>query len=167
VKPLIAIAGKSGSGKTTLAEAVASLYGIPHDSFAAPIRWALLELGMKAPHPRRLMQGIGTLVRDWNQDHFIELLALRHPDLFLTGLVIDDLRYENEFHWLRERGFTLVYLEGSFRPLMGEEAEHESEHALAADRLPFDLVLPAGSGLLARLEALTRLLGERLSDPVS
>jgi hypothetical protein len=134
------------------------IYGIPRDSFAAPIRWALSELGVAAPYPRRLLQGIGQLLREHDADHFIALLALRNPDMDRTGLVIDDLRYENEFRWLRERGFLLVYLEGSYRPLEGSDAEHESENALSPERVHFDLVLPFGTGVAQRVAAIRRLL---------
>ena len=158
MKPLIAIAGKSGAGKTTLAEALSSRYGIPRDSFAAPIRWALMELGVKAPYPRQLLQGMGMLLRAWNPDHFIELLALRNAERHQTGLVIDDLRFPNEYQWLRQHGFLVVYIEGSFRPLQGAEAEHESEHSLSPELVPFDLVLPAGSTVAQRVVAVASLL---------
>ncbi len=126
-----------------------------------------MELGVLAPYPRRLMQGIGQLLREHGPGHFIDLLALRNPEFRRTGLVIDDLRYENEFRWLREQGFVLIYLEGSFRPLEGREAEHESENGLSPERFGFDLVVPAGSGLAQRLSAIHRLLRDRLVDPVA
>jgi hypothetical protein len=150
-----------------LAEALAVLYDLPRDSFAAPIRWALQELGVAAPYPRRLMQRIGQVLRDRDPDHFVELLALRNPECSRTGLVIDDVRYENEYHWLRDHGFVLVYLEGSFRPLEGEEAEHESEVSLSPERLRFDLVLPAGSSVVQRVAAVSRLLRDPALAPVA
>ena len=158
---LCAIAGKSGSGKTTLAEALSMLYDVPRDSFASPLRWALHELGVKAPYPRRLLQRIGDVLRSYDQDHFVSLLWERNPDWSSSGLVVDDLRYENEYHHLRERGFVLVYLQGSFRPLVGEEAEHESENALDPERLIFDLVLPPGGSVVQRVAAVSRLIRER------
>jgi hypothetical protein len=106
------------------------------------------------------MQRVGEAVRDWEEDHFIRLLALRNPEFRCTGLVIDDLRYENEYQWLRDRGFILVYIEGSFRPLEGAEAEHESEMGLDPARHRFDLVLPAGSSVLERVMAVARLLDD-------
>jgi len=117
-----------------------------------------MELGVKAPYPRQLAQGIGMLLRAWNPDHFIELLAERSGDFPRAGLVIDDLRFLNEYQWLRQHGFLVVYIEGSFRPLQGAEAEHESETALSPEVVPFDLVLPAGSSVAERVEAIVSVL---------
>ncbi|MCX2726023.1 hypothetical protein OO015_00685 [Thermomicrobium sp. 4228-Ro] len=167
MKQLIAIAGKSGAGKSTLAEALAVLYDLPRDSFATPIRWALQELGVAAPYPRRLMQRLGRCLRDEDPDHFVKLLALRNPAFSQTGLVIDDVRYENEYRWLRDHGFVLIYLKGSFRPLEGEEAEDESETALSPERVRFDLVLPAGSSVVQRVAAVSRLLRDPALSPVA
>jgi len=134
------------------------LYDLPRDSFAAPIRWALQELGVRPPYPRMLMQRLGQSLREYDEDHFVKLLEERNPGLQASGLVIDDVRYPNEFCWLREKGFILVYLEGSFRPLEGEEAAHESEIALSPDAYPFDLVLPAGTSVIQRVAAVARVL---------
>lgn len=157
-KPLVALAGKSGSGKSTLAEALAQLFDVPRDSFAAPIRWALQELGVKAPYPRRLMQHIGSLLRDYDQDHFVKLLEERNPSVEYRGLIIDDLRFENEFRWAKERGFLTVYLAGSFKPLDGAEASHVSETALSPHSFPFDVVLPAGTSVAYRVSAVVQAL---------
>ena len=124
-----------------------------------------MELGLSAPYPRRLMQGIGQLLREHDPEHFVKLLALRNPEFSRTGLVIDDLRYGNELRWLRENGFVVVYLEGSFLPLEAGEAEHESENSLSPQRDHFDLVLPAGSGVTQRVAAVHRLLRRRVLDP--
>lgn len=159
-KPLIALSGKSGAGKSTLAEALATLFDVPRDSFAAPIRWALQELGVKAPSPRWLMQQIGQVLREYDEDHFVQLLEERNPGFAHRGLIIDDLRFENEFRWAKERGFLTVYLEGSFRPLSGPEAGHVSETSLSPE-LPWDLLLPAGTSVVYRVSAVVQALKER------
>jgi hypothetical protein len=136
-------------------------FDVPRDSFAAPIRWALQELGIKTPYPRRLMQHLGAVLREHDEDHFVKLLEERNPGLEYRGLIIDDLRFENEFRWAKERGFLTVYLAGTFRPLEGEEARHVSETALSPRHVPIDLVLPAGTSVAYRVSAVVQALKER------
>lgn len=141
-----------------MAEALAQLFDVPRDSFAAPIRWALQELGVKAPHPRWLMQHVGFLLREHDENHFVQLLEERNAGFEHRGLIIDDLRFENEFRWAKQRGFLTVYLAGSFKPLEGEEANHVSEVALSPRSSPFDLVLPAGTSVAYRVSAVVQAL---------
>jgi len=108
-------------------------------SFATPIKEALRCLGYREPYPRHLMQALGTMMRNEDEDIFIRLLEQRMAP---GGAIIDDLRHRNELAWCRQNGFIVVYLRGSYRPLDGEEAAHESENQLSADDA--DIVLEEG-----------------------
>ncbi len=96
------------------------------------------------------MQALGTMMRNEDKDIFIRLLEKRMAP---GGAIIDDLRYRNELSWCRQNGFIVVYLRGSYRPLEGDEAAHESENQISADDA--DIVLQEG-GVSERLRHLLK-----------
>lgn len=125
---LIGIAGLSRVGKDTLASFIISNYGGYRYSFADPIRDMLRVLGidMDQPYwqtrkeevipalgvsPRRMMQTLGT---EWGRQ-------LIHEDIWLTmarqrlaslgpGMVVPDIRFENEAGWIRQQGGIVIHL---------------------------------------------------------
>lgn len=135
---LIGIAGPAGSGKTTAAAYMARQWGWNTMAFADPIKDILASLFdmprsqfentlLDREHkeqpvpglgvsPRRLMQTLGT---EWGRQ-------LIHPDLWLlmtqrrigwledtlpneyAGIVIHDVRFDNEARWIRQAGGRIV-----------------------------------------------------------
>jgi len=143
----IAISGKMKSGKTTLAWhlerafAREGNYSSKTCSFADPIRQALRELGIeKAAHPelyRKGAQYIGTeLCRAYDPDWWVKRMAVRTYRMPLAEpVIIDDMRFQNEYDWCRENGFILVRLDISPEMVYnrgGEEGtfDHPSETGL-------------------------------------
>lgn len=126
--PVIGISGFARSGKDTTANFILASQGGYIYSFADPIRAMLRPLGvdMSDPYwqankeveipvlgvsPRRLMQTLGT---EWGRQ-------LIHPDLWLIlakqrlvnagpGMIIADVRFENEAAWVRSQGGRIVHL---------------------------------------------------------
>lgn len=170
--PVIGITGRAYSGKDTVAGFILAHTGGYQYSFADPIRGMLTVLGinMHDPYwkarkeeiipaigksPRQIMQTLGT---DWGR-------KMVHPDLWLTmasqalinngpGMVIADVRFDNEAEWVRKMGGRIIHVERGARP---EVAEHESENGVKA--LPEDLVLVNNSSL----EDLQAMVQEKLS----
>lgn len=125
---LIGLAGRARTGKSTVA-ALLSHHGFLHYAFADPIRRgvrAMLNLSheqlygerKEAPidwldgiTPRRLMQTLGT---EWgrdcaHRDVWVRLAQrewqnVRDSYTGCPGLVISDVRFENEAKWIREAG---------------------------------------------------------------
>jgi hypothetical protein len=143
----IAISGKMKSGKTTLAWhlerafAREGNYSSKTCSFADPIRQALRELGIeKAAHPelyRKGAQYIGTeLCRTYDPNWWVKRMAARTDRMPLAEpVIIDDMRFQNEYDWCRENGFILVRLDISPEMVYnrgGEEGtfDHPSETGL-------------------------------------
>jgi len=93
--------------------------------------------GFREPYPRGVLQQVGTVLRDYDAEIFIKLLENRWPGD--GGIIIDDLRFQNELAWCRERGFYVVYLLGSYQPLPEEFALHHSENEIVPEDA--DLVL--------------------------
>lgn len=141
---LIGICGRARAGKDTSAEYLCRKYGLQQAAFAAPLK-AMLRAAFDADFdggdreapipwlgksPRQLMQLLGT---EWGR-------SLVHPDLWLllmerrmaktsSGLVISDVRFDNEAAWLASKGGLLIHI---LRPGAREVASHASEAGLSS-----------------------------------
>ena len=105
----IAICGKMCSGKTSLANMIQRM-----DS-----RYKIISLGSKVKDigvnlfnmkykDRELLISIGTKMRAIDNDIWIKYLLKdnQHEDY----LIIDDLRYQNEYNYLIQEGFQIIQL---------------------------------------------------------
>lgn len=143
--PLIGIAGRARSGKDTVANFIIATIGGYRYSFADPIRAMLAPLGvdMNDPYwqarkediipalgvsPRRMMQTLGT---EWGRN-------LINPDLWIVlahqrllqngpGMVISDVRFENEAAWIRKHGGRIIHV---IRPDAKAIEAHASEDGI-------------------------------------
>lgn len=148
----IGIAGPARSGKDTAAGWLIE-QGFRQYSFAAPLKAGLkVMLGLDARHtdgdlkelplesygasPRRMMQTLGT---EWGRELINDRVWLirageiteewlRSPDV--RGVVISDVRFENEAAWLREKGGLLVHLR---RAAAHSVEAHASEAGVAVE----------------------------------
>ena len=143
--PLIGIAGRARSGKDTVANFIVAAIGGYRYSFADPIRAMLAPLGvdMSDPYwqarkeepipalgvsPRRMMQTLGT---EWgrqliNPDLW---LIMAHQRLLLNGpgMVIPDVRFDNEAAWIRKHGGRIIHV---IRPETKAVEAHASEDGI-------------------------------------
>ena len=143
--PLIGIAGRARSGKDTVANFIVAAIGGYRYSFADPIRAMLVPLGvdLSDPYwqarkeepipalgvsPRRMMQTLGT---EWGRQ-------LINPDLWLImahqrllqngpGMVISDVRFDNEAAWIRKHGGRIIHV---IRPDAKAVEAHASEDGI-------------------------------------
>lgn len=123
------VTGKARSGKDTVANFIVAAIGGYRYAFADPIR-AMLRAGfgidMSDPYwqerkevpiaafgksPRQIMQTLGT---EWGRD-------LVHTDIWVlmaqqkllnngAGMVISDVRFENEARWVRKLGGVVIHV---------------------------------------------------------
>lgn len=168
--PLIGIAGRGRAGKDTVANFIIAAIGGYRYSFADPIRAMLAPLGvdMSDPYwqarkeepipalgvsPRRMMQTLGT---EWGRQ-------LINPDLWLVmahqrllrngpGMVISDVRFENEAAWIRKHGGRIIHV---IRPEAKAVEAHASEDGI--EMLDTDAQL-FNSGTLEELQLTVREL---------
>ena len=143
--PLIGIAGRARSGTDTVASFIVAAIGGYRYGFADPIRAMLAPLGvdMSDPYwqarkeepipalsvsPRRMMQTLGT---EWGRQ-------LINPDLWLImahqrllqngpGMVISDVRFDNEAAWIRKHGGRIIHV---IRPETKAVEAHASEDGI-------------------------------------
>jgi len=143
--PLIGIAGRARSGKDTVANFIIAAIGGYRYSFTDPIRAMLAPLGvdMNDPYwqarkedvipalgvsPRRMMQTLGT---EWGRN-LINLdlwLVMAHQRLLRNGpgMVISDVRFENEAAWIRKHGGRIIHV---IRPEAKAVEAHASEDGI-------------------------------------
>lgn len=123
---LIGLIGQKYSGKDTLADFLVSHYHFKKYAFATPVKeicqimFHLKPEQMTDPilkeivdtrwdlSPRQLMQKVGTdMIRDmWGHDFW-----LKHMDLRISNndnIVISDVRFPNEAHWIKSHGGFLI-----------------------------------------------------------
>ncbi|WP_137822147.1 deoxynucleotide monophosphate kinase [Pseudomonas sp. D(2018)] len=180
---IIGLHGRARSGKDTVARYLAVHLSLLSYAFAEPLKQVLAELfHLTQAHlegdlkelalpgigksPRELMQLLGT---EWGRDRVhpqlwlllaeqnLQLLAEHHQDM--KGVVIRDVRFENEADWLRSKGGIIVHLQ---RPDAQQVAGHSSENGLAI--APDDLVIHNDgslSELYDKLDALITRLHHR------
>lgn len=144
---IVGLAGPARSGKDTVAEFLVAETGGYIYSLAAPLK-AMLHAGlgvdMSLPYwqehkeepigalgksPRQLLQTLGT---DWGRE-------MVSPDIWLVmanvrlirsggGMIIPDVRFENEAQWIRDRGGTIIHIRRKDAP---EINPHVSETGVA------------------------------------
>ena len=120
---LIGISGKIGVGKSTLASYLADSYGFArfavadelkmlcHDYFRTPLGDRSCK--PMRPHDRDILQRTGRLFREFHPDIWINRLdenirTTRGNDPDLWEVVVDDIRYLNEVHWVKRNGGLLI-----------------------------------------------------------
>ncbi len=149
---IIGLAGKARVGKDTAAAYLNDRHKLAQVAFAQPIKHALTALGFYQEDYdtverkneiipwlgvsyRRLAQTLGT---EWGRElhpDFWLLLAQRGVEarekLGCSGVVISDVRFDNEADWVRARGGLIVHMEGPARSGMAVDGEgHASERGI-------------------------------------
>lgn len=143
-KRLIGLAGAKGAGKDTVGEIIGHTNGFARIALADPLRAGLqsmfgLEIevfedrGLKelpidwlSTSPRRLMQTLGT---EWGRNHiahdvWLRVAARRIEKEEAPGVVVTDVRFEDEAAWVRSMGGVVWHIQ---RPSLIQCDAHVSE----------------------------------------
>lgn len=150
---LVGLAGRARSGKDTVGEYMVDRYHMVRYAFADPIRDALMAAFLLPPamfdgaykekpipwlgvSPRRLMQTLGT---EWGRDLVCQDVWIRCADrmwqhikdtqektfnLLPSGMVITDVRFDDEADWIRSQGGKVVHIQ---RDGAAQVEAHKSE----------------------------------------
>ena len=106
----IAICGGICSGKTTLANELSKQYGLQIHSFANYVKYYATEIfGMEYKN-RKLIQTFAEKMKDIDSDVWINMLDKKLSSTNYDNIVIDDLRFQNEYDYLRKNDFLIVRL---------------------------------------------------------
>jgi phosphomevalonate kinase len=173
---IVSISGKRGSGKTTLAEMLVK-HGFTRVSFAATLKTAVMrEYGLTPEQvygmaketfepkigmtPRQKLTEYGQAKRAedpnfWVKAFLTDLQAVTGP------VVVDDMRFKNEAHMLRQQSGLMVRLarleeDNVYKGVIDDASETDLD-----DYPSFDIVVPGTDNrTLGDLESLT----ERILD---
>jgi len=149
---VIGLSGLAGSGKDTVADQLVNHHSFVKLAFAQPLKDAMTTLFGIAQQamddrqqkeavidwigksPRQLLQTLGT---EWGRRHVaddiwtrimqrrIEQIECNSRQTGINGIVISDVRFENEAAWVRKRGW-LVHI---IRPATAGNGMTASSHA--------------------------------------
>ena len=175
--PIIGLTGKARSGKDTVANFLLAAMGGYQYAFADPLRsmlYAGFGIDMNSPYwkdhkediipafgvsPRQMMQTLGT---DWgrqmvNTDVWL-LLAKNKLLAQGPGMIVTDVRFENEAAWVRKMGGRVIHVYREDTPTV---AAHASEAGVT--RLPEDTAI-YNAGTLDELQNVVRLVAESFEN---
>jgi len=105
----IAITGKMCYGKTTLANIIKEIDNeyIIH-SFGTKVKEIATDLFNMKKKDRTLLTSIGTKMRDIDQDIWVKYIIKQCYEL--DKVIIDDLRYQNEYEYLLKNNYMIIEL---------------------------------------------------------
>ena len=107
----IAICGKMGSGKSTAANFLKELYPEFYiTSFAKKLKIIAKELFNMTIKDRTLLIQIGTKMKEINPDVWANYTLKEIKDNNKTHVIIDDLRFKNEYFLLKKHNFKIIKL---------------------------------------------------------
>lgn len=154
---LIGLTGVARSGKDTAASVIEQGFGFGGYSLADPIRLGLEamlgvpfnSLTSDAPNrekvlepfgksPRQMLQTLGT---EWGRELVHEDIWLMAADRHIAassarGVVIRDIRFDNEAEWLANKGGILIKID---RPDATSINEHKSEAGVSMRHIDFTI----------------------------
>ena len=135
-----------GAGKTLAAKWVARRFGMHTRAFAVPLRNAVHDIiyfpddlsipvspddkEAIIPHLgvswREIMITFGNAGRALTPDFWVRLMA-RQMDMYPFDYVVDDLRFQNEYDFLRARGAKIIRIENPGRVIVTTSTEGRLE----------------------------------------
>jgi len=147
----IAFSGKMQVGKTTSAEYLVRKYGFVKLAFADKLKEIARDLFPeqfeKGEKPRKLLQDLGMKMRKIDQDVWVNyVLRIVRSLPKESNIVIDDLRFMNEYKALKNEGFFIVRILRDVPPSPLDDHPSEKE----VEQMPYDLLL-LNTGTLDRL----------------
>jgi hypothetical protein len=170
----IALTGKMRSGKDTVANHLYIRHGFDRVAFGTALKRIAHETFpwiSQSTKPRALYQQFGQLMREIDPDVWIKhaeravngAIDFRvNTGAERVGVVITDVRQENEVAWCRENGFTLIRVTAPDEVRIGRaiaagddfcenDLEHETEKAIDGFDVDFEII---NKGTIDDLKAL-------------
>ena len=149
---IIGIAGRARAGKDTIAEHLVKTYGFKQFSFAEHLK-NVAEVagwnGLKDARGRVLLQHMGDVLREYDQNIFINNLIgkIKYYDMVCTNfglvdpvakIVISDVRLPSEIEALKNIGASIWYIQRNVEG-MEKVPAHKTE-TLTPESYKFDYV---------------------------
>ena len=104
----LALIGKMGSGKSTCADYLNKNHNFKILSFGEPVKKYAKEIFNDTTKNRQLIQDFAQKIKEIDQDVWVNYL-LRNVK-YSENIVVDDLRFPNEYAALEKAGFKFIKL---------------------------------------------------------
>jgi adenylate kinase family enzyme len=104
----IAILGKICSGKTTLANKLAEHFKLERIAFGDSVKKYTTEIFYMSYKDRKLIQDFAEKMKEIDNDIWIKHLDKKIKDK--NNIIIDDLRFKNEYTYLKKNNFVIIKL---------------------------------------------------------
>ena len=161
----IAFSGKMQVGKTTSAEYLVQKYGFVKLAFADKLKEIARDLFPEqfesGEKPRKLLQDLGIKMREIDADVWVKYVTRKIEMLPKDAdIVIDDLRFLNEYTALKNEGFFVVRIIRNVPP--SPYSNHQSE--IEVDKMPYDWIIYNTStfeNLYAELDKIVEMLNKK------
>ena len=105
----LAFIGKICSGKSFLSKQIADIYNSKIFSFASKLKELASDLFDMQQKDRKLLQDLGEKMKEINYNVWVNYLMKKIKNE--EHVIIDDLRYVNEYNALKKDGFIIIKLE--------------------------------------------------------
>lgn len=102
----IGICGKAGTGKTAVADHLIKKYGYKRHAVADEVKRIAVRLFKMKKKDRKLLQDIGFKMREIRPSVWIDFLIDQIKGK--NKIVVDDIRYPNEYQALKKEGFKII-----------------------------------------------------------
>ena len=161
----IGICGKAGTGKTAVADHLIKKYGYKRHAVADEVKRIAVRLFKMKMKDRKLLQDIGFKMREIRTTVWIDFLIdqIRGKD----KIVVDDIRYPNEYEALKKEGFKMIRVVADREICIKRLTERDGTAAIerlddesetAMDNVEIENVLDGGLPLKKMLAQLDKLL---------
>jgi dephospho-CoA kinase len=107
-RPIIALLGPRGCGKSSIAKLLCN-HGYETASFADPLRKLAGVCGPERFNDRGLLLEMGEVLRTCDPQFFLRSMA-NALQAKTTPVVIDDVRFQREYDWLKQKGAVMIRL---------------------------------------------------------
>tara|TARA_B110000977_G_C10984369_1_gene457370 strand:- start:141 stop:665 length:525 start_codon:yes stop_codon:yes gene_type:complete len=104
----LAIIGKMGSGKSTCAEYLNKNHDFKILSFGGPVKKYVQEIFNDTTKNRELIQTFAQKIKEIDKDVWVNHLLRNIKDS--ENIIIDDVRFPNEYNALEKAGFKFIKL---------------------------------------------------------
>ena len=161
----IGICGKAGTGKTVVADHLVKKYSYKRYAVADEVKRIAMRLFKMKEKDRKLLQDIGFKMREIRPSVWIDFLIdqIRGKD----KIVVDDIRYPNEYEALKKEGFKMIRVAADREVCIKRLTERDGTAAIerlddesetAMDEVKIENILDGNQPLEEMLAQLDKLL---------
>jgi dephospho-CoA kinase len=171
----ILLGGKAGVGKSASAEYLKDFltynFTVKKDSFAYSLKECAAESfgwdGRKDIKGRKLLQDIGRIGREYNEDIWVSKLLDRYKNIDISNrvhiLLVDDFRFPNEYAFLCVKSIFKVYcvkIDAPNKEILRNTTAYNDVSETSLDDFRFDYVVDNSGSFSDLYKSLDSLMNE-------